>query len=105
MHYPVPANCWLISDEDPDSDDDATLYVNPANANGSGTFFTELPGSMHNNGAGMVYADGHSEVHVWQGRITTQLVKYISYIQNSSVSGDIASQNDLTWFAQHTPAN
>jgi prepilin-type N-terminal cleavage/methylation domain-containing protein/prepilin-type processing-associated H-X9-DG protein len=105
IHTPGPSSCWMIMDEHPDSDDDATFYVDPAAASGNGTVFTELPGSMHNNGAGLVYADGHSEVHIWQGRITTQPVKYITYLQNVSVIGDPASQNDLTWLARHTPAN
>jgi prepilin-type N-terminal cleavage/methylation domain-containing protein/prepilin-type processing-associated H-X9-DG protein len=107
MHTPGPSDCWVITDEHPDSDDDATLYVNPADANGSGTSFTELPGSLHGKAAGMVFADGHTEVHVWKGGITTQPVTCTvgTYLQNVSVAGDAASLNDLTWFAQHTPQN
>jgi prepilin-type processing-associated H-X9-DG protein len=105
LHSPGPSACWLIMDEHPDSDDDACFYVDPAAASGTGTAFLELPGSMHNNAAGLVYADGHSEAHVWQGRITTQPVKYVAYLQTVSVSSDPASQRDLTWLAQHTPAN
>jgi prepilin-type N-terminal cleavage/methylation domain-containing protein/prepilin-type processing-associated H-X9-DG protein len=104
MHNPGPSDCWVVTDEHPDSDDDATFYVNPADANGSGTSFTELPGSLHGKGSGMVFADGHAEVHVWKGAITTQPVKFVTYLQNVSVSSDAASHNDLTWFAQHTPA-
>ena len=85
-------------DENPNSDDDATFYVNPADANGTGTSFTELPGSLHANACGMVYGDGHSEVHVWKGSITTTPFNpnYTSYLQNVSVAGDQASKNDLT---------
>ena len=107
LHNPGPANCWVIMDEHPDSDDDATLYVNPADA-ASGTSdytFTELPGSMHNKGSGMVYADGHSEVHVWTGSVDTPPVVYRTYVQSVSVVGDTSALNDLFWLAQHTPAN
>jgi len=107
LHNPGPANCWVIMDEHPDSDDDATFYVNPADAN-SGTsdhIFTELPGSMHNKGSGMVYADGHSEVHAWTGSVDTPPVSYLSLVQGISVTGDTGAQNDLLWLAQHTPAN
>ena len=106
MHNPGPANCWVIMDENPNSDDDTTFYVNPAAANGTGTSFEELPGSMHGNAAGMVYADGHSDLHKWTGSVTTQAFDPTlwGYLQN--VGGlDPASQNDLTWLAQHTPAN
>jgi prepilin-type N-terminal cleavage/methylation domain-containing protein/prepilin-type processing-associated H-X9-DG protein len=104
MHTPGPSDCWVITDEHPDSDDDATFYVNPADTNAAGATFTELPGSLHGKGAGMVFADGHAEVHVWKGRITTQPVTYV-LLQNVSLTSDTTSQNDLAWFAQHTPAN
>ena len=60
---------------------------------------------MHGNAAGIVYADGHSDVHVWRGSVTTQPFNpnYNSYLQGVSVTGDPASKNDLTWLAQHTP--
>ena len=106
IHNPSPADSWVITDEHPDSNDDATFYVDPASADGKGTKFTELPASLHGKAAGMVFADGHSEVHVWKGDITTQPVTYAgSYLQTVSVSADPLSQGDLTWFAQHTPAN
>jgi prepilin-type N-terminal cleavage/methylation domain-containing protein/prepilin-type processing-associated H-X9-DG protein len=105
MHTPGPSDCWVTMDEHPDSNDDATFFVDPADASGNGTTFTELPGSLHGNACGIVYADGHSDVHIWKGSKTTPQVTYITYLQNVSVTGDIASQNDLTWLAQHTPAN
>jgi prepilin-type N-terminal cleavage/methylation domain-containing protein/prepilin-type processing-associated H-X9-DG protein len=105
MHNPSPSDCWVVTDEHPDSDDDATFYVNPADASGNGTSFTELPGSLHGKGSGMVFGDGHAEVHVWRGNTTTQPVTYVTYLQNVNVASDPASQSDLTWFAQHTPAN
>ena len=111
MHNPGPSDCWVITDEHPNSDDDATFYVNPADAGLAGetsdNSFTELPGSLHGNAAGMVYADGHSEVHVWKGRVTTTPFdpSRTSYLQALSVTSDPASQKDLAWFAQHTPAN
>jgi prepilin-type N-terminal cleavage/methylation domain-containing protein/prepilin-type processing-associated H-X9-DG protein len=106
FHSPGPSDCWVITDEHPDSNDDVTFFVDPAGANGSGTSFTELPGSLHANAAGMVFADGHSEVHVWKGAITTQPVTYIAPGSvNRNVSTDANSQKDLTWFAQRTPLN
>jgi prepilin-type processing-associated H-X9-DG protein len=106
LHSPAPSACWMIMDEHPDSDDDTVMFFDPAAANGHGTSFTELPGSLHNGSAGMVFADGHSELHLWKGRITTQPVTYVAPGSKPLiVSGDSASQNDLTWLAQHTPAN
>lgn len=106
FHMPGPSDCWYIMDEHPDSNDDASFYVNPADANGSGTTWTELPGSMHNGSAAIEFADGHSEIHHWMGATTKSPVTYpSSYKQNVSVAGDLQSQKDLAWLAQHTPAN
>jgi prepilin-type N-terminal cleavage/methylation domain-containing protein/prepilin-type processing-associated H-X9-DG protein len=106
MHSPGPSDCFVMLDENPQSDDDATFFVAPSLANGSGTSFTELPGSMHGNACGIVYADGHSDVHVWKGTATTQPfnANYSSYLQSVG-NLDTASVNDLTWLAQHTPQN
>jgi prepilin-type N-terminal cleavage/methylation domain-containing protein len=107
MHTPGPSGCWVITDEHPDSDDDASFFVNPADANvvGSDNMWTELPGSMHAQSAGMVFGDGHSEIHKWKGGLTTQPVAYKTYLQSVSVSTDQASQQDLQWLAQRTPQN
>jgi prepilin-type N-terminal cleavage/methylation domain-containing protein/prepilin-type processing-associated H-X9-DG protein len=107
LHTPGPVDCWVLTDENPDSNDDATFFVNPADASSATTDnkFTELPGSLHGKSAGLVFADGHSEMHTWKGGITTQSVKYVAPNPNLSVTGDAASMSDLLWFAQHTPAN
>ena len=108
FHSPGPSQCWVMMDEHPDSDDDATFYVNPGdvsptNPNWDGKI-TELPGSMHRKSCGMVFADGHGEIHKWIGTADTPPVTYHTYVQN--VTGlDAGSQQDLIWMAQHTPAN
>jgi prepilin-type N-terminal cleavage/methylation domain-containing protein/prepilin-type processing-associated H-X9-DG protein len=102
LHNPGTSECWVIMDEHPDSDDDATLYVDPAwAANGSSSAGFEYPGSMHANSSGMVFADGHSEIHVWKDGRTMPPVKYVTYNQTAPTGGlDL----DLVWWAQHTPA-
>ena len=106
MHSPGPSDCYVMLDENPQSDDDATFYAPPADATGTPSTITELPGSLHANASGIVYADGHSDLHKWQGSVTTQPFNpnYSSYLQSVG-SLDTGSQNDETWLAQHTPAN
>ena len=107
MHTPGPSDSWVMMDEHPNSNDDATFYVNPADAAGNGTSFTELPGSLHGSSGGIVFGDGHSEIHSWKGSITTQPFNagMSGYLQGVNVSSDPMSQRDLTWLALHTPAN
>ena len=102
MRTPGPSDCWVVTDEHPDWNDDCALFVDPADANGTGTSFTELPGSLHAKAAGMFFADGHSEIHVWKGSVDTPPVTY--NFQPAQPTYDTASLNDLVWFAQHTPA-
>jgi prepilin-type N-terminal cleavage/methylation domain-containing protein len=102
---PGPSTCWMILDEHPDSDDDATFYVNPADASGTGTSFTELPGSMHAGASALVFADGHSEIHKWLGAATKPAVIYKAWVQAVDISSDPASQKDLQWLAERTPHN
>ena len=107
MHSPGASDCWVVMDEHPNSDDDATFYVNPIDATANGdNSFTELPGSLHGSSAGIAFADGHSELHKWMGGLTTQQFdpNRISYLQAVNVSGDPGSRSDLAWLALHTPA-
>ena len=104
LRTPGPANSWVIIDEHPDSNDDACLFVNPADAfNAGDNKWTEVPGGMHDSASGLVFADGHSEIHKWKGQVTTQPVTFTTYLQSVSVSGDALSQQDLQWLAQRTP--
>jgi prepilin-type N-terminal cleavage/methylation domain-containing protein len=105
MHTPGPSDCWVIMDEHPDSDDDATFFVDPVDATRAGTSVIEFPGNLHGNACGIVYGDGHSDVHPWKGAAFLKPVTFLQYYQNISISGDPASQKDLAWMAQHTPAN
>ena len=105
MHTPGPSDCWVVTDEHPDSNDDATFFVEPKDADGTGTKFVEIPGSLHGGGAGIFFADGHTEVHVWKSSIILTPVTY-NLRQNIAIAAtDTASKNDLAWFAQHTPKN
>ncbi|HTR42754.1 MAG TPA: prepilin-type N-terminal cleavage/methylation domain-containing protein [Pseudomonadales bacterium] len=107
MHFPGPSDCWVTTDEHPDYNDDCALFVNPADANTatSDNQFTELPGSMHSKSAGLSFADGHSEMHKWQGGVDTPGVKYLTYGPQISTGSDVGAQRDLAWLALHTPAN
>jgi len=93
----TPSDCFSFLDEHPDSIDDGIVYVNPAATTGTGSF-TEIPGSLHCGSCGVAFVDGHAEVHKWVDATTTQPVKFITYLQNLTVS----NSRDLAWLAQHT---
>ena len=95
----------MILDEHPDSDDDATFFVNPDDISGKANSFTELPGSMHGGGCALVFADGHSEIHKWIGGSTKPPVIYKAWVQAVDITSDPGSQRDLGWLAARTPQN
>lgn len=110
FHTPGPSDVWVFSDEHPDSIDDALMYT----ANYPVTEFTELPGSQHGGACGMAFADGHAEIHKWQGPIANVPVDY----WNGASSCPLGSlpngrqqipcpltDPDMLYLAAHTPIN
>jgi prepilin-type N-terminal cleavage/methylation domain-containing protein/prepilin-type processing-associated H-X9-DG protein len=60
-----PADIFVLIDEHPDSINDAAFAVRMALIN-SNARWVDVPAKYHNNGCGIAYADGHSEIHRWQ---------------------------------------
>jgi prepilin-type processing-associated H-X9-DG protein len=56
---PGPSDLWVLMDENPTTINDGSLAVcmDP--------YLVDYPANYHNGGAGLSYADGHSEVHKW----------------------------------------
>jgi prepilin-type processing-associated H-X9-DG protein len=99
FHTPGPSDCWVITDEHPDSIDDALMYT----ANYAVSKFTELPGNQHGGGCGISFADGHSEIHNWRGA-TLNAHRNVTYTTVQQISCN-TSDEDMLWLAQHTPQN
>jgi prepilin-type processing-associated H-X9-DG protein len=98
FHTPAPSDVWVFSDEHPDSIDDALLY----DANYPVTSFTELPGSQHGGACGMAYADGHAEIHKWQGPVADRPNVTYTVVQRVPCS---INDPDMLYLAARTPMN
>ena len=99
LHNPSPSDCWVFADEHPDSIDDEIMYTAPYVT----TVFTELPGNQHGGACGMVFADGHSEIHKWVGPVMTSLTR-VTYTTQQRKACSL-SDPDMSYLAQHTPQN
>ena len=97
FHSPGPSDCWIFTDEHPDSIDDGVLYT----PNYPYPALLEVPGCQHGGSCGLTFGDGHSEIHKWRGQFANKPVTYTRLI-NVSV---LRSDPDLNWLAQHTPLN
>jgi prepilin-type N-terminal cleavage/methylation domain-containing protein/prepilin-type processing-associated H-X9-DG protein len=105
IHNPGPSDCFVMLDQHPNSNDDATFFVDPAATTGNGTMY-EFPGSMHANASGIVFADGHSEVHVWKDARTTPAFNASMTTANAWLpSLAVTADSDLAWLGQHTLLN
>jgi prepilin-type N-terminal cleavage/methylation domain-containing protein/prepilin-type processing-associated H-X9-DG protein len=99
FHTPGASDVWVISDEHPDSIDDALMYT----ANYPVTEFTELPGNQHGGACGMVFGDGHAEIHKWVDAVmTAHTAVTCTTVQRVKCS---ISDKDMLWLAARTPQN
>ena len=101
FHTPGPSEVWVFSDEHPDSVDDALMYTSSYPV----TSFTELPGSQHGGACGLAFADGHAEIHKWQGPIANLPVIYINGAPQRQKVPCSVNDPDMLWLAKHTPQN
>ena len=65
----------------------------------SATRWTDAPASYHGGGAGISFADGHSEVHKWRSAATKFPVIYVEMSARASTmpAFDEAARLDFAW--------
>jgi prepilin-type processing-associated H-X9-DG protein len=85
-------------DEDPISINDPSFAVNCI----SDTQFPDNPGVLHNNGAGIAFADGHSEIHHWKGSAFLKASKLTTRPSQFTASGTGADKTDLDWLQERS---
>ncbi len=59
---PGPSMLWVLLDENPAGLNDAAFAFQMTEP-----YWHDAPGSYHNGACGFAFADGHSEIHKWQG--------------------------------------
>jgi hypothetical protein len=96
MVYPPPSRVYVFIDEHADSIND-TVFYSPYGSGPSGLTWVDLPANYHDGAAGLSFADGHGELHMWQGPVRTVKVSYL-YSPPSS-----AQQADLRYLYDRTP--
>jgi prepilin-type processing-associated H-X9-DG protein len=110
LNKPGPGRTFVFVDEHPDSIDDALFAFNPGYAIGQESW-RNLPASYHNGGAGISFADGHAELHIWvqKGKLpassqTIFPVNFINYTAGSAPWSTTGPQNrDYEWMEGGMP--
>jgi prepilin-type N-terminal cleavage/methylation domain-containing protein/prepilin-type processing-associated H-X9-DG protein len=97
FHTPGPSDVWVFTDEHPDSIDDALMYT----SNYAVPELIELPGNQHGGSCGMSFADGHAEMHHWNGPVmNAHLTVSYQLVQRVACS---LNDVDMLYLAAHTP--
>jgi prepilin-type processing-associated H-X9-DG protein len=79
LNTPGPANIYVILDEHPDSINDGAFMLDAGHWSSTTEHWRDFPGSFHDNGVSISFADGHSEIHRWVEGRTCQVVEYKSF--------------------------
>jgi prepilin-type N-terminal cleavage/methylation domain-containing protein/prepilin-type processing-associated H-X9-DG protein len=98
---PKPDHLWVMMDEHPDSINDAQLGWE-CGLTGSDSRIVDCPASYHDGACGIVFADGHSEIHKWHGSQIRPPVTYTGTLPANVPAGD--SVADVAWLQERTSA-
>jgi prepilin-type processing-associated H-X9-DG protein len=94
---------WVMIDERADSIDDGYFAVNMTGYpnNLRTILWVNYPASYHGGTAGLSFADGHGELHLWVDPRTEPPLSYATRMTLNVSSPDNA---DLIWLMQRTTA-
>jgi prepilin-type N-terminal cleavage/methylation domain-containing protein/prepilin-type processing-associated H-X9-DG protein len=76
LNKPGPAKVWVFLDEHPDSISDSAFQFQPGWVP-TGYVWQDLPGSLHDGGCSISFADGHCMIKKWADSRTTQPIKLL----------------------------
>src|SRR5438309_476377 len=97
---PLPANVWVIVDENPDSVNDAAFAVD-MNDKYPNTVWQDTPANYHCGSCGFAFADGHSEIHKWKDPQTLKIpTTYSTHISTRTQQRNY----DIVWVQERTTA-
>jgi prepilin-type N-terminal cleavage/methylation domain-containing protein len=97
-----PSSAIVFLEENMGTLNDGYLQVSVSPTSGDGACWPDVPGSYHKWGCGMVFADGHSEIHQW---LTAALhIKVYTGMPNPSyapANPGGPKNTDYVWWQQH----
>jgi prepilin-type N-terminal cleavage/methylation domain-containing protein/prepilin-type processing-associated H-X9-DG protein len=89
-----PSRIWLLIDEHGDSINDGFFLNNPMKQPNWG----DVPATYHNGAGDLSFADGHSEIHKWEGDKLRKAPVMRPPGEDSAVSPPVAwDQRDYNW--------
>ena len=95
-----PSGYFVTIDEHPDTLNDGLFNNDPDWA--AATRWSDAPASYHCGGAGISFADGHSEIHNWKSSVTRMPVLYVEMPARaaSMAAFDALARDDFRWMVE-----
>jgi len=94
-----PVKTWVLVDEHPDSINDAACAVQMVKPDAKSGNIIDFPASYHNGACGYAFADGHAEIHKWNGATIKPPVKNVSMTLNVPAKDSLS---DIIWLSSVT---
>ncbi len=104
---PGPVNIFIFLDEHPDSINDAS-YFPILNGYGGLYGWCDIPANYHNGACGFAFADGHSVIKRWHGRLRSPQWLGVTYTDRHAGVFQCATaddKNDIDWVKQRMAPN
>lgn len=92
FRFPGPSDVTVFLEEHPDSINDPMIY--PPDRGRS----VDVPGTLHNNGIVVAFADGAAHLHQWRGSARNYPVR----LQDSNGIRAPTTDPDLSWLSYHS---
>jgi prepilin-type processing-associated H-X9-DG protein len=93
---PTPASAFIFCDESMFTLNDGYLQIGATSP-----VFPDVPAAYHAGGCGISFADGHAEIHRWQGSYLVG-VPYAYGVVNNGIPAALSGRDpDWPWFIQH----
>jgi prepilin-type N-terminal cleavage/methylation domain-containing protein/prepilin-type processing-associated H-X9-DG protein len=92
---PTPANAFVFCDESMFSLNDGYLQIS-ANS----PAFPDVPAAYHAGGCGFSFADGHAEIHRWQGPNLVAVPYSYNVVNNGVYTPSSGTDPDWPWLIQ-----
>jgi prepilin-type processing-associated H-X9-DG protein len=97
MTKPGPSMTWVIMDENPTTINDPLMVIAMTQ------YIIDFPAKSHNGGAGIVFADGHAEMHKWTDDFAQTFSTGTGGPGGNTVH-PVPPSHDLAWIQPRTSA-
>jgi len=98
---PGPSSVFVLIDEHENSINDSHFFPFDNLRTFNNNPWLDAPSGRHGNAAGFNFADGHGEIHKWQGNVSGFKRNGSEVVPNNISWLPKAGRADHTWFTNH----